>query len=219
MSASPDLRPTVITKLDAALTQRGVLQELLLLRLLNSVIAQFAATATDWRMTSALEARQWREQLGELLNQLRFMVASADCYAAEPTQLAAEVAQLGTQLATSERQLADLRADHAALLTALGRTQVEVVAVQREVDALETLKNLLPLHVELTTRLGTQRMQALADGMLAQETTRQREHAQQLALEIDTRLLDLETLLNQNFHLEERDWQALCAAVTATTGH
>jgi chromosome segregation ATPase len=201
--------------LEAALTQRGVTQEILLLRLLNEVIDQSVTTATDWRSASALEYRRWREQAKKILDSLGFMIASADSYAQEATGLAGEATRLAQQLSAIEQGLEMLDARKVALTAELNQGQLDVAALQREVELLQTLKALAPFRAAIAERIDEQRLRALANCDLAREHAHQRERIERLAGQIDGQLAAMDALLRQDLMITEQDWVALRKALTA----
>ena len=129
-------------QLEAAFTQRGVLQEILLLRLLNKVLSQFAATESDWRTARSLEYRQWREQIHTLLATIDFMISSADSYAQEATGLATESRRISQSVAEIESRLHELTAHKNELTARLNRDQNYLYILQAEVLLLRTLQDL-----------------------------------------------------------------------------
>lgn len=200
-------------QLEAAFTQRGVLQEILLLRLLNKVLSQFAATESDWRTARSLEYRQWREQIHTLLATIDFMISSADSYAQEATGLATESRRISQSVAEIESRLHELTAHKNELTARLNRDQNDLDILQAEVEQLRTLQDLAPFRDALAERLGEQRLRTLANSQLAQAQERIRERAERLMREIETGLGEVEGLLRDNLNLTEQEWTAVRAAL------
>lgn len=208
------LRQNLCQQIDEALNQRGVVQEIILLRALNKAIAHFATTEADWRAAQPLEYRSWREQIRKALDALTFMIASADSYAQEPTQLAGAVARATSQLREIEQRLHALTSQQTTLLADLNRTQAEATTLQREVELLEALKALIPFREAVKGQIGEQRLRALADSDLGCHQTRHRERIESLAREVADRIGEIEDLLKQDLTLTEQEWAALRQAAT-----
>jgi len=208
------LRQNLRQHIDEALNQRGVVQEIILLRALNKAIDSFATTEADWRAASPLEYRRWREQLKETLDALAFMVDSADHYAQEPTELASDVAQATQQLRAVELRLQTLQTEKAALLSELNRTEAEAATLQHEVDLLAALKALAPFREAIKNRIDEQRLQAFADSELCRHQTHHRQHLESLTRQVTEQIHEIEASLKDSMTLTEQEWASLHQAAT-----
>ena len=81
-------------RFEKAFTERGVIQEILLLRFINRALEHFATSESDWRAAKSPECRAWRGEISTLLQALDFMVSSAEAYAQEAIDLSGEVKRL-----------------------------------------------------------------------------------------------------------------------------
>ena len=215
MNAPTDaLRQDLRQHLDEALSQRGVVQEIILLHALNKAIGSFAATDSDWRAASALEYRRWRKQIKETLDALAFMIDSADHYAQEPTQLAGDIAQATQQLSAVELRLQTLQTEKAALLIELNRTEAEAATLQHEVDLLAALKALAPFREAIKNRIDEQRLQAFADSELCRHQTHHRQHLESLTRQVTEQIHEIEASLKDSMTLTEQEWASLHQAAT-----
>jgi len=208
------LRQDLHRRLDEALNQQGVIQEVILLRVLNKAIGHFATTEADWRNASPLEYRHWREQVKEVLDGLSFMIDSADRYAKEPTELATTMAQASRQLQTAEQNLHILQTQQTALLADLGQTESAVASLSRDVELLTALKTLAPFLEAFKGRIDAQRLQAFADSELCHHQTRYRQQLESLARQNDEGMQKMEALLRESMILTEEEWASLRQAAT-----
>lgn len=203
-------------KLDAALGQQGLLQEILLLRLINAVMARFATSATQWQAAQSLEYKHWRQEIKPLLDNLQFMIHSADAYAPDSSGLESDIDRLGEQFRDIEQRLHELSARKTALLDQLQQREADWPRLRDEVELLARLQSLTAFRAELTQRLDIQRLRALANADLLREQDRQRERGDRLVNEIETRLTELDALLRGNLTLTEQEWDAVRRAVDAS---
>ncbi len=202
------------TQLEDAIAQQGVTRELLLLRTLNMVIAQVASSEADWSRAQSLEYRRWREAMGQLLDELTFMIATADAYAPENTGLAAQVTRLQAQLREMNERIAALQGQADALAADLEQARLPLADLAREVELLQTLQTLAPWREALMAQLSEQRLRALADRNLGQGFARHRQRIEQLYAEVDTCLNDIEVALRDDIELSEQEWQIVREAAT-----
>lgn len=203
-------------KLDAALGQQGLLQEILLLRLLNAITAQFATSAAQWQAAPSLEYKHWRQEIKPLLATLQFMIHSADAYAPHSSGLERDIVQLNEQLGAIEQRLQELNARKSALQDQLAQQNAERAALDEEVAWLERLQQLAPFRAALAQHLDIQRLRARANAELLREQDRQRERGEALVTAIDSQLDKLDALLRDNLTLTEQEWEAVRRAVDAT---
>ena len=209
-------RDQLCGKLDAALTQRGLTQEILLLRLANGLIARFATDEADWRKASSLEYEYWRREINELVKSLAFMIASADAYGTQRSGLASEIERLSTDIGKIEQKLGELRERRASLEESLaslrddlGCAETDEVELRREIELLQRLQELVPFRAALRERIGVQRLHALANTELAREQGVQSERVEKVSAEVERGLAELDELLSNNLELSEGEWKAL----------
>ena len=213
--------PTELTadlhhKLDAALGQQGLLQEILLLRLLNAITARFATGAAQWQAAQSLEYKHWRQEITLLLDTLQFMIHSADAYAPDSSGLERDIAQLGEQLGAIEQRLRDLNARKTALQDQLDQQDADRAALHEEIEWLERLQQLAPFRAALAQHLDIQRLRASANAELLREQDRQRQRGDALINSIDSQLSELDALLRENLILTEQEWEVVRRAVDAS---
>lgn len=203
-------------KLDAALGQQGLLQEILLLRLLNAITAQFATSAAQWQAAQSLEYKHWRQEIKTLLDTLQFMIHSADAYAPNSSGLERDIVALGEQLGVIEQRLNELSARKTALQDQLTQQDADRAALHEEVAWLERLQQLAPFRAALAQHLDIQQLRARANAELLREQERQRERGEALVNTINSQLEELDALLRDNLTLTEQEWEAVRRAVDAT---
>lgn len=203
-------------KLDAALTQKGLTQEILLLRLTNGLIAQFATNEADWRNAPSLEYEYWRREINELVKSLAFMIASADAYGTQRSGLASEIERLSTDIGEIEQKLGDLRERRAiledilaSLRGSLDCAETDEIELRREIELLQRLQELVPFRAALRERIGVQRLHALANTELAREQGVERERVEKGLAEVERGLGELDELLSNNLKLSEGEWEAV----------
>jgi len=209
MTAQANHQDELHQKLDAALGQRGILQEILLLRLTNAALNRFATSESEWQAAKELDYRRWRQELKPLLDNLQFMIRSADAYAPDSSGLETDINRLGAQLHDIEQRLGELQVRKTALQTELDAQNADLARLRDEVEWLERLKRLAPFRDALAQRLDIQRLRLRADAELLREQDRQREHGEMLSNEIDARLDELDALLRDNLSLNEQEWESL----------
>lgn len=214
-------RDELCSRLDDALSQRGLTQEILLLRLANGLIAQFATSEADWRDAPPLEHGQWQQEIRKLANSLAFMIASADAYGVKRSGLASEIEQRSADIDRLEQELQELGERNeslkdrlATLKDSLDCGQAEQAALGREVHLLNRLQELVTFRAALRERIGVQRLHALANCELAREQGRQRERVEALQAEIELGLGKLDQILQDNLGLTEEEWNALRQSLT-----
>lgn len=203
-------------KLDEALGQSGLLQEILLLRLTSAVLDCFATSESEWQGAKEFDYRRWRQALRPLLDNLQFMIRSADAYAPDSSGLERDIAGLDAQLRDIEQRLHELGARKTALQTELDAQNADLARLHDEVEWLERLRSLAPFRDALAQRLDIQRLRVRADAELLREQDRRREHGEALVSEIDTHLEALEALLRENLTLSEQEWDAVQHAADAS---
>ncbi|MBK1646701.1 hypothetical protein CKO25_19070 [Thiocapsa imhoffii] len=216
MNARPAHLDNLHQKLDAALGQSGLLQEILLLRLTNEVINRFATSESEWQTARELDYRHWRQELRPLLDNLQFMISSADAYAPDSSALESDISRLGAQLRDIEQRLSELSARKSALQTELDARNADSSHLRDEVEWLERLKSLVPFRDALARRLDIQHLRARTNAELLHEQDRQRERGEALVHEIDTRLDAFDALLRENLTLSKQEWEAVRHAVDAS---
>ena len=203
----------VTQQLQNAMATRGVVREMVLLRTLNSVFERYATTENDWQSASPFEYRQWREEIEKLLDWLEFILATADSYAQEPSQISTTCQQLQSQLQQSEQRLSHLTGEKAKLESLYAQTQLTAQQLANEVELLQTLAELLPWREKLQTELGEAKYRALSDARLAENTQQKKGQLQQLSQDIQQKLAEQERLLTENLVLQEQEWAALRRSV------
>lgn len=203
-------------RLDDAFAQSGLLQEILLLRLTGAVLDRFAASESEWQAAQELDYRRWRQALRPLLDNLQFMIRSADAYAPDSSGLESDIARLDAQLRDIEQRLSELGARKTALQTELDARNLDAARLRDEVEWLERLQSLVPFRDALAQRLDIQRLRVRADADLLREQDRRRERGETLVDEIDTRLDALDALLRENLTLSEQEWEAVRHAADAS---
>ncbi len=200
-------------QLQNAMDSHGVVREIVLLRTLNSVFERYATSENDWHSVSPFEYRQWREEIKKLLDWLEFILATADSYAQEPTQLSTTCQQLQTQLQQCEQHLSELTRQKTKLESLYAQTQLTAQQLANEVELLQTLAELLPWREKLQTELGEAKYRALSDARLAENTQQKKRQLQQLSEDIQQKLTEQERLLAENLVLQEQEWLALRSSV------
>jgi hypothetical protein len=203
----------VTQQLQNAMASRGVVREIVLLRTFNSVFEHYATTENDWQSASPFEYRQWREEIKKLLDWLEFILATADSYAQESTQLSTTCQQLQSQLQQSEQRLSKLTEQKTTLETLYAQTQLTAQQLANEVELLQTLAELLPWREKLQTELGEAKYRALSDARLVENTQQKKRQLQQLSQDIQQKLAEQERLLTENLVLQEQEWAALRRSV------
>lgn len=217
MNARAASQDDLYQRLEEALGQRGLLQEILLLRLTNAVLNRFATSESEWQSAPALDYRRWRQELRPLLDNLQFMIRSADAYAPDSSGLENEISRLAAQLGDIEQRLLELNQRKTALQAELDTQNTDLAQLRDEVEWLERLKALVPFRAQLAQQLDLQRLQAQANTELLREQDRQRERGDTLIEEIATRLDALDALLRENLTLNAQEWEAVQRAVDTLT--
>ncbi|WP_341325707.1 hypothetical protein [Methylotuvimicrobium sp. KM2] len=195
--------------LQNGLHSQGVVREIVLLRVLNSVLDQYATTDDDWRTVSPTEYRHWREQVLRLLNYLEFIIASADSYASEPTELNATCQQLQAEHERTQQELNVLRQKKRDLEADCAHLATDKQSLLQEVELLTTLREVLPWREQVVAELSENRLRALRDTDLAKHIQTRQHRINELAETIRNHLQEQERLLADGLELEEREWQGL----------
>lgn len=203
----------VSTKLQNAMALSGVVREMVLLRTLNEVLARYVTTEHDWQSVNPTEYRLWREETKKLLDWLEYILATADNYAQEQTQLTLICQQLQMQQQQSELRLNSLNEQKEKLEMLYAQTQLTAQQLADEVELLQTLADLLPWREKLQTELGEAKYRALSDARLAKNAKHKQQQLQQLSLDIQLKLAEQERLLTENLILQEQEWEALRRSV------
>jgi prefoldin subunit 5 len=187
----------------------GVTRELVLLRAFNRGFEHFATLEPDWRGVNALTHSKWREQVARLLEWLEFQVESADCYAPEPTGLAARVGGLRQQVEETTALIERLSAEAERLDGTLGTLSRDRARCEREVATLKALAELMPWRDRVLEALGAERLRELADGKLAAAAGTVREEVEHRLGEARARLEAAEQRLAEGLSLKEQELKAL----------
>lgn len=196
-------------ELDSAEQVSGVTRELVLLRAFNRGFERFATLEGDWQRAGALDYTHWRKEVARLLEWLEFQLESADCYASEPTGLAARVGALRQGVEATTARIESLREQAEQLAEGLESLTKDRVRCEREVETLQTLAELLPWREAVLQALGEEHLRALADEGLAAAAVPVRAEVERGLREAREQLEAAERQLAEGLSLREQDWKRL----------